>query len=328
MSGENLMEKDATIYIAGHTGLVGSALVRNLRQRGFTRLIIRAHGELDLTRQADVEQFFQSERPEYVIIAAARVGGIHANSAYPAQFIFDNLMISANVIHASYRAGVTKLVNLGSSCIYPKLAPQPLKEEYLMTGPLEPTNEAYAVAKIAAIKLCHFYNKQYGTNFISAMPTNLYGPNDNYDLNNSHVLPALIRKLHDAAAGGAQTVTLWGDGSPLREFLHADDLADALLWLLEKADARGGPDLINIGSGEELSIKELAAEIARLFDFKGRIAWDATKPNGTPRKLLDSSLLRSLGWKPRVGLAEGLRTTINDFQARAASAPESGGTLS
>ena len=319
-----MMTEEATIYIAGHAGLVGSALVRNLKRRGFTRLLTRSHRELDLTRQADVEDFFRQEQPEYVIIAAARVGGIHANASYPAQFIYNNLMISTNIIHAAWQSGVKKLINLGSSCIYPKMAPQPLKEEYLLTGPLEPTNEAYAVAKIAAIQLCHHYNTQYGTDFISAMPTNLYGPNDNYDLENSHVLPALIRKFHDAARGNAEEVRLWGDGSPQREFLYSDDLADAILWMMNNVDARRGPDLINVGSGEELSIRELAEKISRLFAYKGRIIWDTDRPNGTPRKLLDSSRLRALGWRPAVGLDEGLRLTVDDFLAHGPSAAEKG----
>jgi len=309
------MEKDSIIYVAGHRGLVGSALVRRLTAKGYANLIVRTHKELDLTRQADVEAFFEATRPDYVFLAAARVGGIGANSTWPAEFIYQNLAIAANVIDASYRVGVKKLVNLGSSCIYPKLAPQPIKEDYLLTGPLEPTNEAYAVAKIAAIKLCKFYNEQYGTNFISAMPTNLYGEGDTYDPFASHVVPAMLLKFHEAKKRGGPVV-LWGDGSPYREFLYADDCAEALVFLMEQCDYADIGEVINVGSGFEVTIKELAHLVASVVGYQGEIVWDTTKPNGTLRKLLDSSKLFSYGWKPIVTLREGITRAYEDFLHR------------
>ena len=301
------------IYLAGHGGLVGSAIMRRLGSAGYRNIVTRTHAELDLTRQADVEAFFEAERPAVVILAAAKVGGIGANSSLPAEFIYENLAIATNVIHSAHRYAVKKLLNLGSSCIYPKMAPQPLKEEYLLSGPLEPTNEAYAVAKIAAIRLCKHYNEQYGTNFLSAMPTNLYGPGDNYDLQGSHVLPAMIRKFHEAKVSGGE-VTLWGDGSPYREFLHSDDLADAVVTLLERFDAKDIGEFINVGSQSELTIRELAEKVARAVGYAGRVNWDASKPNGTPRKLMDSSRLFGLGWKPTIGLDEGITAAYEDFK--------------
>jgi len=312
------VEKSDKIYLAGHRGLVGSAILRRLGAAGYGNIVVRSHAELDLTRQAEVEAFFESERPDYVFLAAAKVGGIGANSSHPADFIYQNLAIGLNVIHAAYRSKVKKLLNLGSSCIYPKLAPQPMKEEHFMTGPLETTNEAYALAKIAAIRLCKHYNAQYGTNFLSVMPTNMYGLGDNYDLEGSHVLPAMIRKFHEAKLAGT-TVTLWGDGSPYREFLHADDCADALVFLMENRDASELGEFVNLGTGRELTIGELAATVARVVGYTGEIIWDATKPNGTPRKLLDCSRLTALGWKPRIGLEEGLAATYRDFLGRRAA---------
>lgn len=303
------MDKNATIYVAGHRGLVGSALLRRLQHEGYANLVVRTSAELDLRRQADVEAFFQKERPEYVFLAAAKVGGILANSTYKAEFIYDNVMIASNVIHASYRSDVKKLLNLGSSCIYPKHAPQPMKEEYLLTGPLEPTNEPYAIAKIAAIKLCRYYNEQYGTNFLSVMPTNLYGPNDNFDLNTSHVLPALIRKFHEAKAANEKTVVLWGSGEPFRDFLYVDDLADACVFLMEKYGSKDIGEFINIGTGEDIRIRDLAALIQKIVGFDGEIINDRTKPDGTPKKLLDISKIAAIGWKPRIGLNEGIRLT-------------------
>lgn len=303
------MDKNATIYVAGHRGLVGSALLRRLQHEGYANLVVRTSAELDLRRQADVEAFFQKERPEYVFLAAAKVGGILANSTYKAEFIYDNVMIASNVIHASYRSDVKKLLNLGSSCIYPKHAPQPMKEEYLLTGPLEPTNEPYAIAKIAAIKLCRYYNEQYGTNFLSVMPTNLYGPNDNFDLNTSHVLPALIRKFHEAKAANEKTVVLWGSGEPFRDFLYVDDLADACVFLMEKYGSKDIGEFINIGTGEDIRIRDLAALIQKIVGFDGEIINDLTKPDGTPKKLLDISKIAAIGWKPRIGLNEGIRLT-------------------
>jgi GDP-L-fucose synthase len=303
---------NAKVYVAGHRGLVGSAIVRRLKAGGYGNIITRTHAELDLTRQEEVEAFFAREKPEYVYLAAAKVGGIGANSTYPAQFIYENLAIALNVIEASCKYGVKKLLNLGSSCIYPKYAPQPIKEEYLLTGPLEPTNEAYAIAKISAIKLCKFYNQQYGTNFISLMPTNLYGPGDNYDLENSHVLPALIRKFHEAKMKGGPVI-LWGDGSPMREFLHSDDLADAAVFLMENKDAEDIGEFVNVGTGEDLAIKDLAELVAKIVGYTGEIIWDTSKPNGTPRKLLDVSRLTALGWKYKIKLEEGIRSTYKDF---------------
>ncbi len=307
------MERDSKIYIAGHRGLVGSALLRKLQNAGYTNLVTRTSSELDLRRQDDVESYFEKEHPGYVFLAAARVGGIFANSTYKAEFIYDNIMIAANVIHASYKFGVKKLLNLGSSCIYPKFAPQPMKEEQLLTGLLEPTNEPYAIAKISAIKLCKYYNEQYGTNFISAMPTNIYGPNDNFDLETSHVLPALIRKFHEAKVSHQPTVTLWGTGKPYRDFLYVDDLADACLFLMTKYDYKDIGEFINIGTGKDMTITELAELVKRVVVYEGDIRHDLTKPDGTPRKLLDVSRLRSLGWNAKTDIEEGIRKTYEFF---------------
>jgi GDP-L-fucose synthase len=298
------------IYVAGHRGMVGSAIVRRLQKEGYNNIITRTSKELDLRDPQAVAQFFQEEKPEYVFLAAAKVGGIVANNTYRGEFLYDNLMIQNNVIHQSYLNGVTKLMFLGSSCIYPKLAPQPLKEEYLLTGPLESTNEPYAIAKIAGIKLCDAYRAQYGCNFISVMPTNLYGPNDNYDLQNSHVLPALVRKMHEAKERGDAEVVVWGSGTPKREFLHADDLAHACFFLMQTYSKEG---LVNIGVGEDISIKELALLIKDIVGFKGELTFDSSKPDGTPRKLMDVSKLHSLGWKASTGLREGIETAYNDF---------------
>ena len=308
------MDKNAKIYVAGHRGLVGSALVRKLGQDGFTNLILRSSKELDLRRQTDVESFFQKERPEYVFLAAAKVGGILANSTYKAEFIYDNIMIAANVINASYKSGVKKLLNLGSSCIYPKLAPQPMKEEYLLTGLLEPTNEPYAIAKIAAIKLCRYYNEQYGTNYISVMPTNLYGPNDNFNLETSHVLPALIRKFHEAKLAGTPAVTLWGSGEPYREFLYVDDLADACVFLINHYDYGEIGEFINIGTGSDIQIKTVANLVMKIVGFVGTLEYDRSKPDATPKKLLDVSRMTSLGWKPHVSLDEGIMRTYDMYR--------------
>jgi GDP-L-fucose synthase len=304
------MEKNARVYVAGHRGLVGSAIWRGLEKRGFTRLIGRTRGELDLLNGAAVEKFYRDGKPEFVFVAAAKVGGIHANNTHPAEFIYENLQVQNNLIHGAYRAGVRKLLFLGSSCIYPKLAPQPIKEEHLLTGPLEPTNEWYAIAKIAGIKMCQAYRRQYGCDFISVMPTNLYGPNDNYDLQSSHVLPALIRKFHEAKVSNAPTVTCWGSGSPKREFLYVDDLADACVFLMENYS---GEDFINVGYGSDVTIRELAETIQRIVGFSGKIVWDTSKPDGTPRKLMDSSRLLALGWKPKVNLETGIRLAYEDF---------------
>jgi len=305
------MDINAKIYIAGHRGMVGSAIFRALEAKGFHNIITRKSSELDLRNQAAVENFFREEKPEYVFLAAAKVGGIHANNVYRADFIYENMMIQNNVIHQSYVNGVKKLLFLGSSCIYPKMAPQPLKEDYLLTGLLEYTNEPYAIAKIAGIKMCESYRIQYGCDFISVMPTNLYGPNDNYDLNNSHVLPALLRKFHEARLEGRQEVVVWGSGSPKREFLHADDLADACLYLMENYSDAG---LINIGTGEDLSIKELAELIARITGFEGKIVWDSSKPDGTPRKLMDVGKLHRQGWHHKIELEEGIRMVYEPFR--------------
>ncbi|BDG26765.1 GDP-L-fucose synthase [Thermus thermophilus] len=304
------MDKGSKIYVAGHRGLVGSAILRKLRAEGYTNLVTRTRQELDLRDQAAVNRFFEEERPEYVFLAAAKVGGILANSTYPADFIRDNLLIQTHVIDAAYRYGVKKLLFLGSSCIYPKHAPQPLKEGYLLTGPLEPTNEPYAVAKIAGIKMCQAYRRQYGFNAISLMPTNLYGPGDNFDLQTSHVLPALIRKFHEAKEGGRKEVVVWGTGTPRREFLHVDDLADAALFLMKHYESE---EIINVGVGEDISIRELAELIARIVGFEGEIVYDTTKPDGTPRKLLDTSRLFALGWRPKIPLEEGIRQTYRWF---------------
>ena len=304
------MNERSRIYLAGHTGLVGTAMHRKLLEKGYSNIITRSHGELDLTRQSDVERFFQEEKPEYVILAAAKVGGIHANSTYPGQFIFENLSIQNNVIHASYLSGVKKLLFPGSACSYPRECPQPMKEEYLLTGPLEPTNEPYAVAKIAGITLCQAYNRQYGTDFICAVPTNAYGPNDNFDPEDSHVIPALLKRFHDARMAGAAEVMIWGTGSPLREFIYADDLADAFLFLLKNY---GGSEIINIGTDKEISIKELASIIKDIVGFKGPIRFDSSKPDGAPRKTLDKTKLFGLGWRPEISLAEGLEMTYRWF---------------
>lgn len=309
------MQKDSKIYIAGHRGLVGSALVRRLEKDGFTNLLLRTSAELDLRNQQAVDDFFETEKPEYVFLAAAKVGGIHANNTYPADFIYDNLVIATNVIHAAYKNKVKKLLNLGSSCIYPKLAAQPIEEDSLLTGLLEPTNEAYAIAKISAIKLCKYYNQQYGTNFISLMPTNLYGENDNFDLNSSHVLPALIRKFIEAKNSGAESVEVWGTGSPKREFLHSDDLADCAVYLMLNKDFEEIGECVNVGTGEDISIKALAELIQRLVGFEGNLHWNTRKPDGTPRKLLNVKRLNSLGWNYKTSLEEGIQKTIEWYFA-------------
>lgn len=300
------MDLQAKIYIAGHNGLVGSALVRQLTARGYTNLLLRTSRELDLRHQSAVDDFFAQEQPDYVFLAAAKVGGIHANNTYRAEFLYDNLMIEANIIHSAYRHQVQKLLFLGSSCIYPKLCPQPMREEYLLTGFLEPTNEPYAIAKIAGLKLCENYSRQYGVNFIAAMPTNLYGINDNFDLATSHVLPALIRKFHEAKVNQSPTVTVWGTGEPLREFLFVDDLADALIFLMQHYDQT---DFINVGTGQEISIRELALTIKAVIGYPGDIVFDPTKPDGTPRKLLDVSRLQTLGWQAQTDLKTGIEQT-------------------
>lgn len=305
------MNKQDKIYIAGHRGMVGSAIVRKLQESGFNNLVFRTSKELDLRSQQAVNEFFEEEKPNYVFLAAAKVGGIHANNVYRADFLYDNLMIEANIIHAAYLHKVDKLLFLGSSCIYPKLAPQPLKEEYLLTDELEYTNEPYAIAKIAGIKLCENYRKQYGCNFISAMPTNLYGPNDNYDLNNSHVLPALLRKFHTAKEENRDFVEVWGSGSPKREFLHVDDLAAACFMLMEEYD---GEEWFNIGTGEDISIKELALTIKEVVGFKGELKWDTTKPDGTPRKLMDVSKLHNVGWRHQINLKDGITKVYDEVK--------------
>lgn len=307
---KNPMEKNAKVYIAGHRGMVGGAILRRLQQQGFENLLTRTSAELDLRVQADVFRLFDTERPDYVFLAAAKVGGILANNTYRAEFLYDNLMIEANIIEAAHRYGVNKLMFLGSSCIYPRLAPQPLREDYLLTGPLEDTNEPYAIAKIAGIKLCESYRDQYGSNFISAMPTNLYGIGDNYDLQKSHVLPALIRKFHEATVRGDRTVTIWGTGTPRREFLYADDLAEACVFLMDRYDGR---ELVNIGTGEDLSIRELAELVAEATGFTGDLVFDTGKPDGTPRKLMDVSKLHGLGWRHTVELPEGIRRSYEDY---------------
>lgn len=316
-----IMNKTDKIYIAGHRGLVGSAIMRRLQSAGYTNLLTKTHAELDLTNQNAVNAFFETEKPEYVFLAAAKVGGIGANSSLPAHFIYENMMIGFNVVHAAYKNGVKKLLNLGSSCIYPKMAPQPLKEEYLLTGSLEPTNDAYALAKISVIRLCNAYNTQYGTNYLSAMPTNLYGPGDNYDLQGSHVLPAMIRKFHEAKISGSDKVELWGDGSPYREFLYSEDLADAIVYLMEHKNASDLGDFINLGSGVDLTIKELAETIRDIVyeDVSERtctINWDISKPNGTPKKLLDVSKLNALGWSYKTSLQDGIRLSYKDFLSK------------
>src|ERR1700678_270499 len=312
-----MLSPNTQIYVAGHRGLVGSAIVRALKAQGFSQLLLRTHRELDLTDQAAVLEFFQKERPQAVIMAAARVGGIQANNVRPAEFIRDNLLIQDNVIDAAYQAGVAKFVFLGSSCIYPKLAPQPIKEDSLLTGPLEPTNEWYAIAKIAGVKMCQAYRRQYGFNAISLMPTNLYGPGDNFDLQNSHVLPALVRRIHEAKVRGDDHVAIWGTGAPRREFLHVDDLADAVLYLLQNYDAE---PIVNIGWGQDVTIRELAELVLSVIGYSGRLEFDSSKPDGTPRKLLDVTRLTNLGWKPRISLEAGIAQTYAWFKEHLADA--------
>jgi len=310
------MNHNSIIYIPGHSGMAGSAIHRNLEARGYNNIITRAHSELDLTNQEAVNHFFETQRPEYVFLAAAKVGGILANSTYPAEFIYENLMIEANVIHAAYTTGVKKLLFLGSSCIYPGLAPQPLKEEYLLTGELEVTNEAYAVAKIAGIRMCKHYNQQYGTNFISVMPTNLYGTNDNYDLEKSHVMAALIRKFHEAKLNNESQVIVWGTGAPRREFLYVDDMADACVYLMENYNAADIGEFVNIGVGEDVTIRELAELIKDIVRYSGEIVYDTTKPDGTPQKLLDVSRLQELGWKAKISLRDGIKQAYEWYASK------------
>lgn len=307
------MDLNSKIFIAGHRGMVGSAILRNLQAKGYTNFILRPSAELDLRNQEAVSKFFSEEKPEYVFLAAAKVGGIQANNIYRAEFLYDNLCIQNNIIHSSYLTKVKKLLFLGSSCIYPKLAPQPLKEEYLLSGYLEDTNEPYAIAKITGIKMCENYRRQYGCDFISVMPTNLYGPNDNYNLNNSHVLPALIRKFHEAKESKSEFVEMWGTGSPLREFLHADDMADACVYLMQNYS---GQQHVNIGSGKDLSIKDLALLIQKIVGYTGEIKHDLSKPDGTPRKLMDVGFLHSLGWKHKIELEEGIKKVYEDFKKK------------
>jgi GDP-L-fucose synthase len=314
------MKKDSKIYIAGHQGLVGSALLRRLNAKGYNNLVLRTHAELELRNQAAVQAFFAIEKPEYVILAAAKVGGIYANNAYPAEFIEDNLLIQNNVIHNAWKSNVKRLLFLGSSCIYPKAAPQPMKEEYLLTGPLEPTNRPYAVAKIAGIEMCHAYNRQYGTRYLAAMPTNLYGPNDNYDLNNSHVLPALIRKVHEAKHANAKEVVVWGTGTPKREFLYSEDMADACIYLLEQMEDKlvslfndEYPPLVNIGCGEDLTIRELAELVAKVVGYEGKLVFDTSKPDGTMRKVMDVSRINALGWHRTMMLKDGIALSYQDM---------------
>ena len=304
------MEKDAKIFVAGHRGMVGSAIVRELKKKGFENIVTRTHAELDLLRQQAVEDFFREERPDYVFLGAARVGGIGANSNYPADFMYENMMIAMNVIHSAFENKVKKLEFLGSSCIYPRMAPQPIKESDLLTSALEQTNEAYALAKISGLKYCAYLKRQFGADFISVMPTNLYGPGDNYTPERSHVLPALIRRFHEAKVSGAEKVVCWGDGSPLREFLYVDDLAELCVFLMENYDEE---ETVNAGTGEEITIKELAGKVARIVGYEGIIEWDTSKPNGTPRKLLDVSKAAGLGWRYHTGLEEGIKLAYEDF---------------
>lgn len=304
------MEKNSKIYVAGHKGMVGSAIVRELQRQGYTNIITRTHNELDLCRQEEVEKFFEEEKPEYVFLAAAKVGGIIANQEALADFMYDNMILEMNVIHSAWKNGCKKLEFLGSSCIYPRMAPQPIKEEYLLTSELEKTNEAYALAKISGLKYCEYLNKQYGTDYISVMPTNLYGPNDNYHPTHSHVLPALIRRFHEAKENGLKEVVCWGDGSPLREFLYVDDLANLCVFLMNNYS---GNETVNAGTGKEISIKELTKLVASVIGYDGEIKWDTSKPNGTPRKLLDVSKSESLGWKYQTELEDGIRLAYNDF---------------
>jgi GDP-L-fucose synthase len=318
-----MMQQDSKIYVAGHRGLVGSALMRQLAAKGYRNLVVRTHAELDLTDQAAVREFMASERPEIVLLAAAKVGGIQANNSYPAEFIQQNLAIQTNVIHEAWRNNVQRLLFLGSSCIYPKECPQPIREEYLLTGLLEPTNRPYALAKIAGVEMCHAYNRQYGTRYIAVMPTNLYGPNDNYDLENSHVLPALIRKMHEARQNNAKEVVVWGTGVPRREFLYSDDMADACVYLLEQPDGKlqslfndAQPPLINIGCGEDLTIRELAELVQEVTGFTGSLVFDTSKPDGTMRKLMDVSRINALGWRSRTGLKQGIALAYQDMLGR------------
>jgi GDP-L-fucose synthase len=306
------MDKESKIYVAGHRGLVGSAIVRNLKEKDYINIITKTHKELDLTNQQEVRSFFEREKPQYIFLAAAKVGGINANNSYPADFIYENLMIQCNVIKAAHDYGVKKLLFLGSSCIYPKMAPQPIKEEYLLTGPLEITNEAYAIAKIAGLEMCKFFKRQYGDNFISCMPTNLYGPNDNYDLNNSHVMPALIRKFYEAKVKEIPIVEVWGSGKPLREFLYVDDMADACVFLMENYD---GEEHVNIGTGDEVAIEELANYIKNIVGYEGKIVFNTDKPDGTPRKLMDVGRLHGLGWKHKIYLEDGIKIAYKWFKS-------------
>lgn len=309
------IDTNARIYVAGHRGMVGAAILRRLVTAEFKNLVTRTHAELDLTDQASVSRFLAQEKPDYIFLAAAKVGGIHANNTYRAEFIYQNLIMEANIVHAAWQAGVRRLLFLGSSCIYPRDCPQPIKEEYLLTGPLEQTNEPYAIAKIAGIKLCESYNQQYGTQYVSVMPTNLYGPNDSYDLNNSHVLPALIRKTHEAKVRGDKQLVVWGSGNPKREFLYVDDMADACIFLMGQGISEG---LFNVGTGEDLTIRELAAAVMKVVGFKGDIIFDTSKPDGTPRKLLNVNRMRQLGWQAKTSLSEGIAKAYADFQVKAA----------
>jgi len=311
------MDKSARIYVAGHRGMVGSAIVRNLQAKGYSHVITRTHAELDLIDQAAVRAFMQSEKPDYLFLAAAKVGGIQANNIYRADFIYQNLMMEANLIHAAHEVGLQRLLFLGSSCIYPRDCPQPIKEEYLLTGPLEQTNEPYAIAKIAGIKLCESYNRQFGREYVSAMPTNLYGPNDNYDLANSHVLPALLRKAHEAKARGDKELVVWGSGKPMREFLYVDEMAEACVYLMENDEIKEG--LLNVGSGTDVTIRELAETVMGVVGFEGTLTFDASKPDGTPRKLMDVSRLAALGWHAKIGLRVGIERTYAAFQETAAA---------
>lgn len=307
----NVLNKKSKIYIAGHRGMVGSAIVRKLKALGYCNLVMKTHEELDLTSQSDVEEFMAYEKPDYVFLAAAKVGGIHANNTYRAEFLYKNLMIQSNVIHSAWKAGTDRLLFLGSSCIYPRDCKQPIVEDSLLTGPLEQTNEPYAIAKIAGIKLCESYNSQYGTSYVSVMPTNLYGPNDNYDLHNSHVLPALIRKAHEAKENGHRTLDVWGSGKPMREFLYVDDMADACVFLMEHSEIVGG--IFNIGTGEDITIKELTETIMQVLGFNGEIKFDSSMPDGTPRKLLNVSRMKSLGWRAQTKLKDGITKSYQDF---------------
>ncbi|ODT05908.1 MAG: GDP-fucose synthetase [Mesorhizobium sp. SCN 65-20] len=317
------MDKNSKIYVAGHRGMVGSAITRRLSASGYTDILTRMHGELDLTNQAAVTQFLVTEKPDYIFMAAAKVGGIHANNTFRAEFLYQNLLIAANVVNAAWQAGVQRMLFLGSSCIYPRDCPQPIREEYVLTGPLEQTNEPYAVAKIAGVKLCENYNRQYGTQYVSAMPTNLYGPNDNYDLNNSHVLPALIRKAHEAKLRGETDLVVWGSGRPMREFLFVDDMADACVFIMESGIDGG---VFNVGTGKDVAISDLAETVMKVVGFKGRIVYDQTKPDGTPRKLLSVERLKALGWQAKTTLIDGIEKAYADFCARGVASVGSSGS--